>query len=74
MIYFSKKIFLQLPDVETKLKEVSDLIGNKIEIKVKRGKQAFDLIATDIQNKVQRSIPGIKENIKDAGMYFVNFI
>ena len=53
--------------MEKKLKEVSDLISDKIEIKVKRGKRAFDHIATDIQNKVQRSIPDIKDQIKTAG-------
>lgn len=57
----------QLPNVESKLDEVKSLIENDIEIAVKRGKRAFDSIATEIQNKVQRSIPEIKAKILDAG-------
>ncbi|XP_063610183.1 prominin-1-like isoform X3 [Penaeus indicus] len=59
--------FDQLPNVESKLDEVKSLIENDIEIAVKRGKRAFDSIATEIQNKVQRSIPEIKAKILDAG-------
>lgn len=57
----------QLPNVESKLEEVSSLIENDIEIVVKRGKRSFDSIATEIQNKVQRSIPEIKAKIVDVG-------
>lgn len=57
----------QLPNVESKLDEVTALIENGIESVVKRGKRAFDSIATEIQNKVQSSIPEIKEKILDAG-------
>lgn len=59
--------FDQLPNVESKLQEVSDLIENDIEIVVKRGKRSFDSIATEIQNKVQTSIPEIKAKIVDVG-------
>lgn len=59
--------FDRLPNVESKLDEVTALIENDIEIVVKRGKRAFDSIATEIQNKVQRSIPEIKSKIEDAG-------
>ncbi|KAK7084611.1 hypothetical protein SK128_007792, partial [Halocaridina rubra] len=59
--------FDRLPNVESKLDEVTSLIENDIEIVVKRGKRAFDSIATEIQNKVQRSIPEIKAKIEDAG-------
>ncbi|KAK8382982.1 hypothetical protein O3P69_011497 [Scylla paramamosain] len=59
--------FDQLPNVESKLEEVSNLIENDIEIVVKRGKRSFDSIATEIQNKVQRSIPEIKAKIVDVG-------
>lgn len=56
--------------MESKLDEVTSLIENDIEIVVKRGKRAFDSIATEIQNKVQSSIPEIKEKILDAGKDF----
>lgn len=59
--------FDRLPNVESKLDEVTTLIENDIEIVVKRGKRAFDSIATEIQNKVQQSIPEIKAKIQDAG-------
>lgn len=59
--------FDRLPNVESKLDEVTALIENGIESVVKRGKRAFDSIATEIQNKVQSSIPEIKEKILDAG-------
>lgn len=62
--------YFQLPNVESKLDEVTNLIENDIEIQVKRGKRAFDSIATEIQNKVQSSIPEIKEKILDAGKDF----
>lgn len=59
--------FDRLPNVESKLDEVTSLIENDIEIVVKRGKRSFDSIATEIQNKVQRSIPEIKAKIVDVG-------
>ncbi|KAG0721981.1 Prominin-1 [Chionoecetes opilio] len=59
--------FDRLPNVEAKLDEVTSLIENDIEIVVKRGKRSFDSIATEIQNKVQRSIPEIKAKIVDVG-------
>lgn len=43
------------------------MIENDIEIVVKRGKRSFDSIATEIQNKVQTSIPEIKAKIVDVG-------
>ncbi|XP_069173134.1 prominin-1 isoform X8 [Procambarus clarkii] len=65
--YLETDVLPQLPNVESKLDEVTTLIENDIEIVVKRGKRAFDSIATEIQNKVQSSIPDIKEKILDAG-------
>ncbi|XP_047480964.1 prominin-1-like isoform X5 [Penaeus chinensis] len=65
--YLETDVLPQLPNVESKLDEVKSLIENDIEIAVKRGKRAFDSIATEIQNKVQRSIPEIKAKILDAG-------
>ncbi|XP_066957020.1 prominin-1-like isoform X7 [Macrobrachium rosenbergii] len=65
--YLETDVLPQLPNVESKLDEVTALIENDIEIVVKRGKRAFDSIATEIQNKVQRSIPEIKSKIEDAG-------
>ncbi|XP_042212646.1 prominin-1-like isoform X6 [Homarus americanus] len=65
--YLETDVLPQLPNVESKLDEVTALIENDIEIVVKRGKRAFDSIATEIQNKVQSSIPEIKEKILDAG-------
>ncbi|KAK3875885.1 hypothetical protein Pcinc_019276 [Petrolisthes cinctipes] len=59
--------FDKLPNVESKLDEVTSFIENDIELMVKRGKRAFDAIATEIQNKVQSSIPEIKAKIEDAG-------
>ncbi|MCL4128191.1 UNVERIFIED_CONTAM: hypothetical protein GTU68_013993, partial [Idotea baltica] len=59
--------FYKLPSVMSKLKEVSALIENDIEIEVKRGKRAFDSIARDIQSKVQNSIPEIKTQIVNTG-------
>ncbi|XP_071534765.1 prominin-1-like isoform X6 [Panulirus ornatus] len=65
--YLETDVLPQLPNVESKLDEVTALIENGIESVVKRGKRAFDSIATEIQNKVQSSIPEIKEKILDAG-------
>lgn len=45
------------------------MIENDIEIVVKRGKRSFDSIATEIQNKVQSSIPEIKAKILDVGEF-----
>lgn len=59
--------FSQLPKVEHKLEEVDALLNGDIEAEVKRGKRAFDSIATEIQNKVQLSIPEIKDKIRQAG-------
>uniref|UniRef100_A0A2P2I2A1 Prominin-1-like n=1 Tax=Hirondellea gigas TaxID=1518452 RepID=A0A2P2I2A1_9CRUS len=59
--------FTQLPKVEHKLDEVGSLLAGDIEAEVKRGKRAFDSIATEIQNKVQQSIPEIKDKIRQAG-------
>jgi len=53
--------------VDHKLSEVSELIAADIEAEVRRGKRDFDNIATEIQNKVQRSIPEIKDKIRQAG-------
>ena len=66
MIFFS-----QLPKVEHKLDEVDSLLSADIEAEVKRGKRAFDSIATEIQSKVQRSIPEIKDKIMQAGKWIV---
>jgi len=59
--------FDRLPNVESKLDDVSRLIENDIEIVVKRGKVSFDWIATEIQKKVQSSIPNIKDKIREGG-------
>lgn len=68
---FSKYLLpFQLPNVESKIDEVTNLIENDIEIVVKRGKRSFDSIATEIQNKVQSSIPEIKAKILDVGESF----
>lgn len=48
---------------------MTNLIENDIEIVVKRGKRSFDSIATEIQNKVQSSIPEIKAKILDVGEF-----
>ena len=61
--------------MEHKLEEVASLLEADIEAEVKRGKRAFDSIATEIQNKVQQSIPEIKDKIRQAGqarMHFTN--
>lgn len=70
MHFFKYFLSFQLPNVESKIDEVTNLIENDIEIVVKRGKRAFDSIATDIQNKVQSSIPEIKAKILDVGKFF----
>ncbi|XP_050705639.1 prominin-1-like isoform X6 [Eriocheir sinensis] len=65
--YLETDVLPQLPNVESKIDEVTNLIENDIEIVVKRGKRSFDSIATEIQNKVQSSIPEIKAKILDVG-------
>ncbi|XP_047736381.1 prominin-1 isoform X3 [Hyalella azteca] len=65
--YLNQSVLPQLPKVEHKLDEVAALLAGDIEAEVKRGKRAFDSIATEIQNKVQQSIPEIKDKIRQAG-------
>ncbi|CAL4071051.1 unnamed protein product, partial [Meganyctiphanes norvegica] len=66
--YLESDVLPQLPNVESKLDDVSRLIENDIEIVVKRGKVSFDWIATEIQKKVQSSIPNIKDKIREGGV------
>ncbi|XP_076064298.1 prominin-1-like isoform X3 [Oratosquilla oratoria] len=65
--YLETDVLPQLPNVESKLDDVTRLIDSDIEREVRRGKRDFDSIATDIQNTVQKSIPEIKKKIRQGG-------